>query len=387
LNAGNFPVPALSVELHRSVAEIGRADWDACFPDEPEGWAYYKALENSGLEAFSWLYLAVRENGRLLAAAPAFVLDYHLDTTIQGTWRAALQPLQSLLTLRLLCLGSPVADTCHIGFAPDLPNARRNQCLGCMIDSAEGWAAAQGIGLLGAKDVSGTNMESGLGAVFAAAGYACQPGLPNAVLALPAGGEDGYLKSLSRGTRREVRRKLRNAERIEVELRCGREALEFVPQIARLYEGQRARSRGDFGPFETLGEQYFRRVLEEQERSLVFLYWHAGRLAAFNLCYHSERLFIDKFIGLQWPLERSLDLYVLSWMNNVRYCLAHGISRMQTGQTAYEMKRHLGSGLEPSWLLFRHRNPLLNAMLRLAGPLLSAERSDPDLRRLAGSTA
>ena len=87
-------------------------------------------------------------------------------------------------------------------------------------------------------------------------------------------------------------------------------------------------------------------------------------------------MFIDKFIGFSLPLARTLNLYVLSWMTNVRYCLARGIPVLQTGQTAYAMKLRMGSELRDNWIYFRHRNPILNAILRLAGPLLAADRHD-----------
>lgn len=382
--------PALAIVVNRTVRAIPRTEWDACFPGDPEGWAYYHAVEESGLAAFSWLYFVARERERIVAVVPAFIADYSLDTTIQGAWRTALQPLlrrlKKPLTRRMLCLGSPLADKCHLGFMPDLADGRRREVVGRLLVSVDAFAAAHGIGLVAAKDVTDTDLGHGAGAAFAAAGYARQPSLPNTVLSLPQGGEDAYLGALSHAARRDVRRKLRIADLVRIERRHGRAALDLVPDIVRLYEAQRDRSRLDFGPFETLTPAYFRQVLVEQgQTAAVFLYLHQGRLLAFNLCYHTDRLFIDKFIGFEPPLSRALNLYVLSWMTNVRYCVARGIPFLQTGQTAYAMKLHLGAKLRPNWILFRHRNPVLNAALRLAGPLLAADRYDEDLTSLSGS--
>jgi hypothetical protein len=83
---------------------------------------------------------------------------------------------------------------------------------------------------------------------------------------------------------------------------------------------------------------------------VVFLYWHEDQLIAFNLCYHTDRVLIDKFIGFELPLARTLNLYVVSWMNNVRYCIGRGIPLLQSGQTAYAMKLHLGSHLLANWI-------------------------------------
>jgi Acetyltransferase (GNAT) domain len=381
----------LTITVHRTVRGIPRGEWDACFPGDPEGWAYYRAIEEAGLATFAWAYFVARENGRTVAIVPAFITDYSLDTTIQGRWKIALQPLlrhlKNLLTLRMLCLGSPLADKCHLGFIPDLVAGRRREILEALLSSVDAFAAAQGIGLTAAKDVAGADLDHDTGAVFAAAGFARQPSLPNTVLTLPPDGEAAYLKSLSHSTRRDVRRKLKAAHLVRIEQRHGRDALHLVPELFRLYEGQRDRSGVNFEQFENLTPEYFRHVLIEQgDAAVVFLYFHDERLVAFNLCYHTGRLFIDKFIGFEPSLARTLNLYVLSWMANVRYCFARGIPLLQTGQTSYAMKLRMGSSLRPNWILFRHRNPILNAAIRLAGPMLAADRHDDDLAREVGRT-
>ena len=376
--------PGVTMVDSRTIRSIPRAEWDACFHGDPECSAYYRALEESGLARFSWIYFVARENGRLAAAAPAFVTDYRLDTTIQGRWKTALEPLtrhlENLFTLRMLCLGSPLADRCHIGFAAGLSGDRRREVLERLLARVDAFAGENGIGLVAAKDVAGTELDDSAAGAFAAAGFARQASLPNTVLALPQGDESAYLKSLSHSARRDVRRKLRSANRVRIELRRGQEALDLVPDMVRLFDDQRIRSSTRFDQFEQLTPLYFRQVLAELGRAaVVFAYYSRERLVAFNLCYHSSRLFIDKFIGFEPSPARELNLYVLSWMTNVRYCLAQGIPLLQAGQTGYAMKRRLGASLLPNWNFFRHRNPIVDAALRLASPLLEADRHDRDL--------
>jgi hypothetical protein len=377
----------ISVEAHRSIRQIPQGDWDACFPGDPEGWSYYVAIEEAGLPAFSWVYFAAREAGRVVAVVPAFITDYHLATTVQGAARTALAPLLwafgSLLTLRLLSLGSPHADKCHLGFAPGVSPENRQEIAGRLLAQLDRFATGQGIGLLAAKDVADDDLAPGVGEALAAAGFMRQPSLPNTLLEL-RGDEGAYLNALSSAARRDVRRKLKGASPVRVEERRGRAALGLVPQIVALYEAQRSRSGVDFDQFETLTPAYFRGVLEQLgDATVVFVYLHDNEPIAFNLCYHSGRRFIDKFIGLSLPLARTLNVYVLSWMTNVRYCIARGIPAFQTGQTGYAMKLHLGSSLQANWIYFRHRNPVVNFVLRLAGPLLAADRHDEEL---AGAT-
>lgn len=373
----------ISVETHRSIRKIPQTEWDACFPGDPECWAYYLAIEEAGLPAFAWGYFTVREAGRVIAVAPAFMTEYHLATTVQGPAKIALAPLLRLfgkvLALPLLCLGSPHADKCHLGFSPGVSPETRRASAERLLAELGRFAEAQGIGLLAAKDVADSDLAQGVGEAFAAAGFMRQPGLPNTLLEL-RGDEGAYLSGLSSAARREVRRKLKGASPVRVEERRGAAALEFVPQIVALYEGQRSRSGVDFDQFETLTPAYFRGVLERLgDAAVVFVYLYEGVPIAFNLCCHTRRKFIDKFIGFSLPRARTFNLYVLSWMTNVRYCIAHGIPILQTGQTGYAMKLRLGSELRRNWIFFRHRNPVINWVLRLAGPLLAADRHDKEL--------
>lgn len=377
----------IEVRVHRTIREIPADGWDACFPGDPECWAYYLAVEEAGLDAFSWAYLVAWSGDRVVAAVPAFITDYRLDTTIQGAARSALKPvlavLRRALTLRLLSLGSPLADKCHLGFSGALPIARRYEVAGRLLEGLNAFASAQRIGLLAAKDVAESDLLEGVGEAFEAAGFARQPGLPNAVLALPES-EAAYLASLPAAVRRDVRRKLKRPALVRVEERRGPAALELVPQVVALYEAQRERSGADFEQFEQLTPAYFRGVLEHVgEAAVLFIYRVGEQPVAFNLCYHTGRIFIDKFIGFSLPAARAHNLYVLSWMNNLRYCIARNIPVLQTGQTGYAMKTRMGSELRPNWIYFRHRNRLLNFFLRLAGPLLAADRHDEDLARVS----
>lgn len=375
---------AFDVRVHDSVREIAQDAWDACFTDEAESWAYYAATEAALLPGFTWCYFAVRERGQVIAVAPAFITEYRLDTTIQGRVKQLLRPLLAVLrpalTLRLLCLGSPVADICHLGFSATLTFTARGEVAACLLRAFETYATSRGIGLLAAKDMVDDVLAGPVGAAFVAAGYARQPSLPNAVLDVRYSDLNGYLAALSTATRRDIRRKLRVRHEVQVERRYGRQALELVPEILRLYDAQRARSNVDFEQFETLTPEYFRQVLLEHEGALVFVYRDRGgdqrSIAGFNFCYHSARVFVDKFIGLDQPRAGELNLYVLSWINNVEYCIEQRIATLQSGQTGYSMKRRLGSRLVPSSLLFRHRNRGLNVVLRAAGPLLAANRYD-----------
>ncbi len=85
---------------------------------------------------------------------------------------------------------------------------------------------------------------------------------------------------------------------------------------------------------------------------------------------------------MRYPLAQQHNLYVISWMENVRLCVETGRRWLQSGQTAYRAKIRLGSRLVPSSIFARHRNPFINRLMRLAAPIAAFDRWDPDLRYL-----
>ena len=81
-------------------------------------------------------------------------------------------------------------------------------------------------------------------------------------------------------------------------------------------------------------------------------------------------------------LAQAHNLYMVSWMENVRLCIERGVRELQTGQTAYALKLRLGSRLEASSIWLKHRNRVVNAVLPPIARMLAFDRLDPDLRRL-----
>jgi predicted N-acyltransferase len=155
-------------------------------------------------------------------------------------------------------------------------------------------------------------------------------------------------------------------------------------EILSLYDETRSQSGVDYGDFEKLSPDYFRGVMQSLgDRAVLMLYWRGEELLGFNLLFVEKQRVIDKFIGMHYPQAREHNLYVLSWMTNVRFCLERGIRCLQTGQTAYASKVRFGSRLEKSWLYYKHRGRAMNSLFRTFGPLVPPDKADPDLAALA----
>ena len=356
----------------RSIHEIGREAWDACFPGALEGFDYLAAVEAAGLSGFDWRYPVVEDGGGILAAAPGFVTDYSLDTTLTDFGRRLVAATRRVapraFTVRMACLGSPCTEDVGLGFAPGLAPQVRAAVLRRLLDGFEAAAAEAGYWLLAVKDSPEKDRELWRCAA-ASAGYQPTTGMPTAVLEIDFPDLDAYFARLSAATRKDMRRKLKALPQLRIEVVHDLAGLEG--RILDLY--RQTRERSDL-QFEDLTADYFTGVLARMgERALCVLYWVGGDLIGFNLLLQDGTTLLDKFFCMETARGPALNLYFVSWFTNVRLCLERGLRRYQSGQAAYDNKLRLGSRLIGADMYFRHRRPLVNRALQWAAPLLAED--------------
>ncbi len=373
--------------IHPHIRNIARSDWEKCLPGEAENYDYYTACESLSHEAYKISAIEVRYNNKIAAVAPLFTLTYRLDTPLQGRLRAITDSIIKrfpwFLSFKVLGVGSPLAERCHLGFAPDLSENEQQQALVALLQALEIHAKKFGISLVAIKDIAGEEYTIS-DVALRAAGYTMTPSLPVAILDLPET-EEAYIASLSPSNRTSIRRKLKAAKNLTFEYRTTIKGIE--DKIEALYEETRALSNYDYGDLETLPCGYFNTVMQSLNgKALMMLYWLNEELIGFNLLLlhegknTQERKVIDKFIGRKNPEARNHNLYFVGWIDNVRYAQNHGYKKLQSGQTAYGEKLRLGSRLEPSYIYFRHRNKVVNAILGFAAKFIAFDKMDKDLQ-------
>jgi predicted N-acyltransferase len=240
------------------------------------------------------------------------------------------------------------------------------------------YASRKKISLLGVKDAAGDKIGLWQACLH---DFQQLPGLPTGMLDLPYNRFEDYLGSLSRATRKDMKRKLRAAASIRIERRVSIDDL--LPRIVALYHETVDRSELQM---ERLPGAYFSQLLDSMRgQASCVLYWHDERLVAINLVLEDQTRLIDKFIGMDYEFVRSYSLYFVSWLANVRYCIERGISVYQAGQGCYAPKLRLGCRLQPNWYFFRHRNPIVNNLLKTLSAFVRVDRFDNDLRTVYGT--
>jgi len=295
-----------------------------------------------------------------------------------GDWLMRLAP--RYVRLPLVCLGSPMSDHCALSFDPSLDDAGRQKAFASMIDEILAHARATETDVIAVKDLP-DRLAHDVDAVLAPRGFTRIPSLPIAVLDLPFGSEEEYIAGLRPSVRSDLRRKIRQAGPVRFEVSDTAAGLDDC--VARLYAETRARSKADYGGFDTLSPGFVSSLLEAMApNARLVTTWVDRKLAGFNVFLTQGERAVAYKIGLDGELARRHNLYFLNWLFMVRYCIAHRIRELEMGQTTYGLKLRLGCRLEPSWVCFRHRQNGWNQLFKLIGSRVSIARMDPELRNL-----
>ena len=107
----------------------------------------------------------------------------------------------------------------------------------------------------------------------------------------------------------------------------------------------------------------FEKICEKVPGAEYTLYFVQEELAAFNLLVVKQQGMVDKYFCMDYELGRKYNLYVLSWLENIRTCVERKIPLYHAGQGAEKTKAHLGATFIPSFILFKHRRPVIDRFL------------------------
>ena len=294
---------------------------------------------------------------------------------------------------RLLRFPARFAGTTATEYAP-LPKGLEP---GALLDGFRERCAA-GQSLLIVKDVPEVSPLLGAGDNEAAMrlariapdkGFIVVEGQALAYVPIDFSSTDEYLSRLSKSRRKNLRRKLKSRERLDIEAvplgdaRFG--SLDVLEELYGLYLGVYAQSEIHF---DLLTRDFFAGLLQSREiGGVVFCYRHDGELVGYNICLEHGGMLIDKYIGLRYPQARELDLYFVSWFVNLEHALERGLRFYVAGWTDPEVKAGLGARFTFTRHLVWVRNPILRRILymfRRLGPACGGGRTPHPAGLVAG---
>ena len=355
----------LQCRIHSTILDIPRAQWDSVWPASTEAYDFYLAQQQAGLEGFDFLYLTLHAVDTLVLVAPLFVAHFDMGLALDDGGRRWLARAQRIwpqfLVLKTLFCGSPVSEKGLVGIHPD--HSGDAAWLQAFSDALRGLARQRGAWMLVFKDFMDADLQAL--APLRARGWFQGDSLPTASLAINFPDMDGYLGQLGYGTRKDLRRKLRKTDKaggLEIEA-----VSDIGPHVDAAFALYLQVHDANTLHFETLTRAFFLNFTRHMHgQTVFFLYWQkatdgaARRLVGFNFCLqHADRL-VDKYIGMDYAVSRELNLYFVSFLYNVQWCLDHGKTLYMLSQGGYPVKLQLGAQLIPLRTLTRLRNPLFN---------------------------
>src|SRR5207244_5994723 len=207
------------------------------------------------------------------------------------------------LTMRVLMVGC-AAGTGDLGVCDENDGAWVANALQANLQS---YAKQNKASLIVLKDFP-ANYRPALETFFSS-GYARVPSMPMTRLALPYHDWDEYFRTLSKATRKDLRRKFRKAERApKIEMEIVTDVAPYIDEIYPLYLAVHERSPLKF---ETLTKSYFRAIGRRMpDRTRFFIWRQSGKIVAFSFCLVCNDAIYDECIGLDYSVALDLHLYI-----------------------------------------------------------------------------
>jgi predicted N-acyltransferase len=368
-----------SVRVESCIANIDKNEWERVFPPIAESYNFFKTLEQTLSSQFRLFYVLIYEGPDIVCLAPCFVMDYPLDTTVSGPFKRVLSLARSisphLFNVRAVICGSPTSDG-RIGVKD--PRAA-DAVITALVGAMETVAQLEGIRMLAFKDF--LDRDASLLEPLARLGLYKVRSFPTVELDIHFSSFEDYLSSLSKATRKDLRRKfkkLNGVVPITVEVRD--DLGDLLDEAYALY--LQTLEKSDV-VFETMPKEFFRAVSRNvPEHSKFFLWRLVGKLVAFVYCLVEADTLTDKYIGMDYEAAYRYHLYFVTFRDIMRWCIAHGIRRYESPQLNYDPKKRLDFAFVPNYVYVRHVNRAMNYLVGYIARLLKPENFDPVLKSL-----
>lgn len=337
---------------------LASPDLRRLFPEPSSTAPLLSLLQASGMDGFTLRSIVVSKHDAPILLLPLFESRFDLSTFAEGwikrSLRAAVRLMPSMFHPRVLGVGLLVGEWSEIGIDPQIDAGT--------LEAA--WTLA-----LGALHTLAAELKSDIVAFYNFNHHGKLPGevfktfnrvqcLPCAQLPITFDSLEEYLSRLSRAARKDLRRKMRVSH--EVRVIRSRNISPFLDRICKLYLETVERCPMAFGVHNRL---FLENICERVPGAEYTLYFVQEELAAFNLLVVTQETMVDKYFCMDYELGRKYNLYFLSWLENVRYCVEQNIPLYHAGQGAENTKAHLGATFIPSLILFKHRQPVIDRFL------------------------
>jgi predicted N-acyltransferase len=353
--------------------------WKRALQNKCKDHRYYKVVEETLQCGFEHHYLVLEDgSGNVRAIQPVFFVRQNLVEGVPGKIRSIVDGIRKVfprfLTMRVLMIGC-AAGTGDLGACDEKDEPWVANALQATLRA---YAKQNKASLVVFKDFP-SNYRSALATLVSNA-YARIPSMPMTRLPLPYANWDEYFSTLSKATRKDLRRKFRKTERAaKIEMEVVNDVASLVDDIHPLYLAVHERSTLKF---ETLTKDYFRAVGQRMPDHARFFVWRQnGKIVAFSFCLVCGDAIYDECIGLDYSVALDLHLYFYTLRDIISWAIQQRLKYYYSNPLNYEPKLHLDCELAALDLYIMHTNPLLNPIFGRMIKYLGPTHHDPVLQR------
>src|SRR5216117_167541 len=375
-----------SIPFSEGMAKVvTRADlqkwntWKCTFQNKCKDHRYYEIVEETLQNDFEHHYLGLEDSsGNVRAIQPVFFVRQNLVEGVPGKVRDLVDGFRKIfprfLTMRVLMVG------CAAG-AGDLGVSDKNDetWIAKTIETGlQKYAQRNKASLIVFKDFY-AQYRPAL-APLCSSCYVRMASMPMTRLLLRYDNWDEYFRTLSKATRKDLRRKFRKTERVpKIEMQVVTDIAPLIAEIYPLYLAVHERSPLKF---ETLTKEYFLAIAQRMHEHARFFIWRqSGKIVAFSFCLVCGDKIYDECIGLDYSVALDLHLYFYTLRDIISWALRERLKYYYSNPLNYEPKLHLDCDLVPLDLYVLHTNAFLNPIFGRALKYLGPTRHDPILRR------
>ena len=365
--------PVIKIKIAKRIEEIPPPEWFGIFPEVLENYYFFKSLDESQFEQFSFFYIIVYDNSIPIGVTSCFTMRFPFDILVKGPFRIALnfikKPLPYILNPKVLICGLPMGQG-RIGIGGDPA-----EVIEAVVGTMEKIAKNEKATMLMFKDFIKA-YDDNLTPLLKK-GFVKVESLPSTKMGVRFSNFDEYLKTLSHASRDGLKRKFKKIDgkvKIDLEISNKLEAAE-LKEVYGLY--MQTFNRQEI-VLEKVPLDFFVHIAANMPDETKYFLWRIeGKIVAFAFCLASKGHFIDYYLGLDYSIAHQYSLYFIRFRDLMKWCIEHGIKEYEMGVTTYEPKRRLGFKFIRLYFYIKHRNKLINPFIRIVVYFIKPERFDP----------
>jgi GNAT acetyltransferase-like protein len=354
----------------RDIREVEPAEWDSFLaPDDLQAsHRFVEVCQTSGIEQAGYRHVLVYRDGRLEAVASLSMMRVALDLLAPRVVRDPAGLIRRrwsrFLRVPVLFAGLPVSfgQSCF----RIRPGARAGLAVGAVAEVMEDTARDLGARILCWKEFT-TGEASALSAL-PQFGYFPAASLPGCALPIRWGSFADYLAGLRAGYRRQALAALRARSLSGLSIRVADDPAAACDLLYPLYEQVMARARHRL---EQLGPEFFRQLVQRfPTETRLLLAERDGRVLGAALLLRAGATTTFMLTGLDYAEHQRHQVYPNLLLDIVADTIRAGSTRLELGQTSYDLKGRMGGITSPRLIYLRHCGRTVHRALRIAGPVL-----------------